>query len=90
MDISPKILTLSDGQEKEHKEKSERHIKEVENMLTEEQKRKIENLYNDYYEMAYNTETREDMKSFFMGKYLAIEEVLRHLGYSLKKEFKIE
>ena len=37
-------------------------------MLTEEQKRKIENLYNDYYEMAYNTETREDMKSFFMGK----------------------
>ena len=31
-------------------------------MLTEEQKRKIENLYNDYYEMAYNTETREDMK----------------------------
>ena len=28
MDISPKILTLSDGQEKEHKEKSERHIKE--------------------------------------------------------------
>ena len=59
-------------------------------MLTEEQKRKIENLYNDYYEMAYNTEAREDMKSFFMGKYLAIEEVLRHLGYSLKKEFKIE
>ena len=59
-------------------------------MLTEEQKRKIENLYNDYYEMAYNPETREDMKSFFMGKYLAIEEVLRHLGYSLKKEFKIE
>ena len=59
-------------------------------MLTEEQKRKIENLYNDYYEMAYNTETREDMKSCFMGKYLAIEEVLRHLGYSLKKEFKIE
>ena len=59
-------------------------------MLTEEQKRKIENLYNDYYELAYKPETKEDMKSFFMGKYLAIEEVLRHLGYSLKKEFKIE
>ena len=59
-------------------------------MLKEEQKRKIENLYNDYYEMAYNTEKSEDMKAFFMGKYLAIEEVLRHLGYSLKKEFKIE
>ena len=59
-------------------------------MLTEEQKRKIERMYNDYYELAYKPETREDMKSFFMGKYLAIEEVLRHLGYSLKKEFKIE
>ena len=59
-------------------------------MLTEEQKRKIENLYNDYYEMAYNTETKEDMKSFFMGKYLGIEEVLRYLGCSFKKVFKIE
>ena len=59
-------------------------------MLTEEQKKKIENLYNDYYEMAFDLETKEDMKSFYMGKYLAIEEVLMHLGYSLKKEFKIE
>ena len=59
-------------------------------MLTEEQKRRIESLYNEYYLMAFDQETKEDMKSFFMGKYLAIEEVLRHLGYSLKKEFKIE
>ena len=59
-------------------------------MLTEEQKRKIENLYNDYYEMAYNTETREDMKSYYMGKYLAIDEMLEILGFSLKKTFKIE
>ena len=59
-------------------------------MLTEEQKGKIENLYNDYYELAFATETKEDMKSFYMGKYLAIEEVLMHLGYSLKKAFKIE
>ena len=27
-------------------------------MLTEEQKRKIENLYNDYYEMAFDLETK--------------------------------
>ena len=59
-------------------------------MLTEEQKRKIENLYNDYYEMAFDLETKEDMKSFFMGKYLGIEEVLRYLGCSFKKVFKIE
>ena len=70
--------------------KLEKHIKEVENMLTEEQKRKIENLYNDYYELALDLETKEDMKSFFMGKYLGIEEVLRYLGCSFKKVFKIE
>lgn len=59
-------------------------------MLTEEQKRKIENLYNDYYEMAFDLETKEDMKSFYMGKYMAIEEVLMILGCSLKKKFNIE
>ena len=59
-------------------------------MLTEEQKRKIENLYNDYYELAFDLETKEDMKSFYMGKYMAIDEVLMILGYSLKKKFNIE
>ena len=59
-------------------------------MLTEEQKRKIENLYNDYYEMAFDQETKEDMKSYYMGKYLAIDEMLEILGFSLKKTFKIE
>ena len=58
-------------------------------MLTEEHKRKIENIYNEYYGLAIKPETK-DMKSFYIGKYLAIEEVLRYLGYSLKKEFKIE
>ena len=59
-------------------------------MLTEEQKRKIENLYNDYYEMAFDLETKEDMKSFYMGKYMAIEEVLMICGCSLKKKVNIE
>ena len=59
-------------------------------MLTEEQKRKIENLYNDYYELAFDPETKEDMKSFYMGKYMAIEEVLMIFGCSLKKKFNIE
>ena len=59
-------------------------------MLSEEQKRKIENLYNDYYELAFDPETKEDMKSFYMGKYMAIDEVLMILGYSLKKKFNIE
>ena len=59
-------------------------------MLTEEQKRRIESLYNEYYELAFDTETKEDMKSFYMGKYLAIDEMLEILGFSLKKTFKIE
>ena len=59
-------------------------------MLTEEQKRKIERMYNDYYELAYKPETKEDMKSYYMGKYLAIDEMLEILGFSLKKTFKIE
>ena len=59
-------------------------------MLSEEQKRKIENLYNDYYELAFDPETKEDMKSFYMGKYMAIEELLMIFGCSLKKKFNIE
>ena len=59
-------------------------------MLTEEQKRKIENLYNEYYELAFDPEIKEDMKSFYMGKYMAIDEVLMIFGCSLKKKFNIE
>ena len=51
-------------------------------MLTEEQKRRIENLYNEYHDLALKPET-EDMKSFYIGKYLAIEEVIRICGYSI-------
>lgn len=49
-------------------------------MLSEEQKGRIESLYNEYHELAFKPETK-DMKSFYIGKYLAIEEVLRILGY---------
>ena len=52
-------------------------------MLSEEQNRKIENLYNDYHGAALNPETKKEMKYFYIGKYLAIEEVLRYLGYSV-------
>lgn len=54
--------------------------KEVKGMLSEEQKRRIDSLYNEYHELALNPETK-DMKSFYIGKFLAIEEVLRILGY---------
>ena len=53
-------------------------------MLSEEQKGRIESLYNEYYDLSH-TETNEDMKSFYIGKYLAIEEVLRILGYFVLK-----
>ena len=49
-------------------------------MLSEEQKRRIESLYNEYHELYLKPETK-DMKSFYIGKYLAIEDVLRILGY---------
>lgn len=50
-------------------------------MLSEEQKRRIESLYNEYHELALRPDTNRDMKSFYIGKYLAIEEVLRILGH---------
>ena len=50
-------------------------------MFTEDQKRRIESLYNEYHELAIKPDTNNDMKSFYIGKYLAIEEVLRILGY---------
>lgn len=49
-------------------------------MLSEEQKRKIESLYNEYHELALKPDI-EYMKSFYIGKYLAIEDVLRICGY---------
>ena len=50
-------------------------------MLSEEQKRRIESLYSEYHDLALITETKKDMKFFYIGKYLAIEDVLRILGY---------
>ena len=50
-------------------------------MLSEEQKRRIESLYIEYHELAIKPDTNRDMKSFYIGKYLAIEDVLRILGY---------
>ena len=49
-------------------------------MLSEEHKRRIESMYNEYYGLALHPETK-DMKSFYIGKYLAIEDVLRICGY---------
>ena len=54
-------------------------------MLSEEQKRRIESLYNEYHELYLKPDTNRDMKSFYIGKYLAIEDVLRILGYSVLK-----
>lgn len=50
-------------------------------MLSEEQKKRIESLYNEYHELTLKPDTNKDMKAFYIGKYLAIEDVLRILGY---------
>ena len=52
-------------------------------MLTEEQKKEIENLYNYYWKLYLEQKEDKDL-------YLGIEEVLRYLGCSFKKVFKIE
>ena len=50
-------------------------------MLSEEQKRRIVSLYNEYHELSLNPDTKKDMKFFYIGKFLAIEDMLMILGY---------
>ena len=58
-------------------------------MLTEEQKRRIESLYNTYYRSAFNSHLEKDMQSFYMGKYMGIGDVLAILDYSLESAYEI-
>ena len=50
-------------------------------MLSEEHKRRIESMYNEYYGLALHPETKDDMKSFLLGKYIMLDELLRICGY---------
>ena len=70
--------------------KLEKHIKEEKDMfeLTEEQKRKIEESYNYYWELYL--EQKEDAdKKLYLGKLSGMDEVLSCLGYKTKMKYGI-
>ena len=56
-------------------------------MLTEEQKKEIEDLYNYYWEL-YSKQKEEDAdKNLYLGKCFGIELVLSCLGYKTKMKY---
>ena len=55
-------------------------------MLTEEQKKEIEDLYNYYWELYLKQETEED-KNLYLGKCFGMEVVLSCLGYKTKTRY---
>lgn len=57
-------------------------------MLTEEQKKEIENLYNYYWELYLEQKEEEDAdKKFYLGKLSGMDEVLSCLGYKTKTKY---
>ena len=55
-------------------------------MLTEEQKKEIENLYNYYWELYLEQKEEED-KNLYLGKCFGMEAVLSCLGYKTKSKY---
>ena len=57
-------------------------------MLTEEQKKEIEDLYNYYWELYLEKKEEEDAdKKLYLGKLSGIDEVLSCLGYKTKMKY---
>ena len=69
--------------------KLEKHIKEEKYMfeLTEEQKRKIEDSYNYYWELYLKQQEEDDDKKLYSGKLLGMDNVLSCLGYKTKMKY---
>ena len=68
--------------------KLEKHIKEEKYMLTEEQKKEIEDLYNYYWELYLEKKEEEDAdKKLYLGKLSGMDEVLSCLGYKTKMKY---
>ena len=58
--------------------------------LTEEQKRKIEESYNYYWELYLEQKEEEDTdKKLYLGKLSGMDEVLSCLGYKTKMKYGI-
>ena len=56
-------------------------------MLTEEQKKEIEDLYNYYWELYAKQKEGDDDKNLYLGKCYGIELVLSCLGYKTKMKY---
>ena len=56
-------------------------------MLTEEQKKKIEELYNYYWELYLKQQEEDADKKLYLGKLSGMEEVLSCLGYKTKMKY---
>ena len=56
--------------------------------LTEEIRKKIEDDYNFYSEMNAKSEEPTD-KSYYLGKWSAITEVLSYLGYTTELRYSV-
>ena len=67
--------------------KLEKHIKEERYMLTEEQKKEIEESYNYYWELYLKQQEEDVDKKLYLGKLSGMEEVLSCLGYKTKMKY---
>ena len=57
-------------------------------MLTEEQKKKIEDSYNYYWELYLKQQEEEDAdKKLYIGKLSGMDEMLSCLGYKTKMKY---
>ena len=67
--------------------KLEKHIKEEKYMLTEEQKKEIEDSYNYYWELYLEKKEEDADKKLYLGKLSGMDEVLSCLGYKTKMKY---
>ena len=56
-------------------------------MLTEEQKKEIEDLYNYYWELYLKQKEEDTDKKLYLGKLSGMDDMLSCLGYKTKMKY---
>lgn len=56
-------------------------------MLTEEQKKEIEDSYNYYWELYLKQQEEDADKKLYLGKLLGMDDILFCLGYKTKMKY---
>ena len=67
--------------------KLEKPIKEEKYMLTEEQKKEIDDLYNYYWELYLKQKEEDTDKKLYLGKLSGMDDMLSCLGYKTKMKY---